>query len=452
MRLNSIKAIANAVLYEGYILYPYRPSSIKNRQRWTFGGVFPTSFDQQGDASFMETQVLLRGGEQAVFGAHFRFLQVVKREIGLLAAPADELPKDGAPALTLVPRLDVDGRELLAWEEALEREVVLGPLRPADIQDAAFVTPLRFEPARSFEPVRDRNGRIVAVLVRTSLAIDGVVEAKARRLAPELWKLTLRIENVTPLAEADRRDRAAAQLRAFASTHAIITVEGGGFISLLDPPDELRTAAAQCTHVGAFPVLVGGQDNRAMLASPIILYDYPAIAPESPGDLYDGTEIDEILTLRILAMTDAEKREMASVDARARALLERTHALTADDMARLHGVMRDGASQASELDPPPAIKDRETPRLVSLIDNGRPLCVGARVRLRPKSGGDVMDIALRDKLAVVEAIERDFEDRIHVAVTLLDDPGRDLGAAGFPGHRFFFSQEEIEPIAAGDAP
>ena len=182
MRLDSIKAIANAVLYEGYILYPYRPSSIKNRQRWTFGGVFPTSFDQQGDASFMETQVLLRGGEQAVFGAHFRFLQVVKREIGLLAAPADELPKDGAPALTLVPRLDVDGRELLAWEEALEREVVLGPLRAADIQDAAFVTPLRFEPARSFEPVRDRNGRIVAVLVRTSLAIDGVVEAKARRL------------------------------------------------------------------------------------------------------------------------------------------------------------------------------------------------------------------------------------------------------------------------------
>jgi hypothetical protein len=72
------------------------------------------------------------------------------------------------------------------------------------------------------------------------------------------------------------------------------------------------------------------------------------------------------------------------------------------------------------------------------------------VRLRPKPGGDVMDIALKGKIAVVEAIERDFEDRVHVAVTLLDDPGRDLGAAGFPGHRFFFSQEEIEPIAAGE--
>lgn len=452
MKLDSIKAIANAVLYEGYILYPYRPSSIKNRQRWTFGGVFPKPFEQQGDASFMETQVLLRDGEQAVFRAHLRFLQVVTREIGRLATPANELPEDREPALTFVPSLDVDGRELFAWEEALEREVDLGPLRPADIQDAGLVTPFRFECRRSFEPIRARDGRIVAAFIRTSCRIEGVVEARARRLASDLWKLTLRIENLTPLAEADLQQRAAAQLRAFASTHAILTSDGGAFISLLDPPDECREAAAQCANVGAFPVLVGGEGNRGMLSSPIILYDQPSIAPESPGDLFDGAEIDEILTLRILALTDAEKREMASVDARARALLERTHALTADDMARLHGVMRDGASQISRIDPTPAIKNREKPSLVSLIDNGAALCVGARVRLRPKAGGDVLDIALRDRIAIVEAIERDFEDRIHVAVTLLDDPGRDLGAAGFPGHRFFFSQEEIEPIGAGDAP
>jgi hypothetical protein len=451
MKIDSIKAIANAVLYEGYILYPYRPSSIKNRQRWTFGGVFPKSFNQQGDASFMETQVLLRGGEQAAFGVHLRFLQIVKREVGLLATPADELTKEGEPGLTLVPRLNIDGRELLAWEEAIEREVALDPLRPVDFQRAGLVTPFRFEGGRSIEPVRDRNGRIVAALIRTSHAIDGVVETKAQRLAPDLWKLTVRIENLTSLADSDRTQRAEAQLRAFASTHAILDADGGRFISLLDPPDEFREAAAQCVNVGAFPVLVGGEDNRAMLSSPIILYDHPTIAPESPGDLFDGAEIDEILTLRILAMTDAEKREMAAVDARARALLERTHALTADDMARLHGVMRDGLSQVSQSESPLAVDEREKPRLVSLINGRRPLCVGARVRLRPKTGGDIMDIALRDKLAVVEAIERDFEDRVHIAVTLLDDPGRDLGAAGFPGHRFFFSQEEIEPIAAGEA-
>ena len=452
MKLDSIRAIANAVLYEGYILYPYRPSSIKNRQRWTFGGVFPKAFDQHGDASRMETQVLLRGGEQAAFNVHFRFLQVMTREVGQLTTPAQELPVEGEPALTRVPNLHVDGRELLAWEEAIEREIGFGPLRPADVQGAASVTPFCFKGAREFEPVRDRSGRIVAALIRTSQKIQGVVETKAQKLSPDVWKLTIGIENVTPLAVADREERAAAQLRAFASTHAILTVEDGAFISLLDPPDDLRDAAGQCRNVGAFPVLVGGEDNSAMLASPIILYDHPAIAAESPGDLFDGTEIDEILTLRILAMTDAEKREMASVDARARALLERTHALTAEDMARLHGVMRNHPSQASEVEPPPTGGDHEKPRLVSLLESGRSLCVGARVRLRPKSGGDIMDIALKDKIAVVEAFERDFEDRIHVAVTLIDDPGRDLGAAGFPGHRFFFSQEEIEPIAAGDGP
>ena len=452
MKLGSIRAIANAVLYEGYILYPYRPSSIKNRQRWTIGGVFPKAFDRQGDASRMETQVLLRGGEQAAFNIHFRFLQVMTREIGQLATPAQELPEEGEPALTRVPSLNVDGRELLAWEEAIEREIALGPLRAADIQEVSAVLPFRFEGAREIEPVRGEDGCIAAVLIRTSHEIQGVVEGRAERLARDLWKLTIRIENVTPLAGAGREERAAAQLRAFASTHAILTVQDGAFVSLLDPPDDLREAAAQCRNVGAFPVLVGGQDNSAMLASPIILYDHPAIAPESPGDLFDGTEIDEILTLRILAMTDAEKREMASVDARARALLERTHALTAEDMARLHGVMREHPSQGSQIEPPPMGRDHEKPRLVSLLDSGRSLCVGARVRLRPKSGGDIMDIALKDKIAVVEAIERDFEDRIHVAVTLIDDPGRDLGAAGFPGHRVFFSQEEIEPIAAGDGP
>lgn len=452
MKLDSIRAIANAVLYEGYILYPYRPSSIKNRQRWTFGGVFPKAFDQQGDASRMETQVLLRGGEQAAFNAHFRFLQVMTREVGQLATPVRELPVEGEPALTRVSSFNVDGQELLAWEEAIEREIGLGPLRPADVQGAACVTPFCFKGAREFEPVRDRSGRIVAALIRTSQTIQGVVEAKAQKQSPDVWKLTIGIENVTPLTGADREERAAAQLRAFASTHAILTVEDGAFISLLDPPDDLREAAGECRNVGAFPVLVGGQDNSAMLASPIILYDHPAIAPESPGDLFDGTEIDEILTLRILAMTDAEKREMASVDARARALLERTHALTAEDMARLHGVMRNHPSQASQIEPPPMGGDHEKPRLVSLLESGRSLCVGARVRLRPKSGGDIMDIVLKDKIAVVEAIERDFEDRIHVAVTLIDDPGRDLGAAGFPGHRFFFSQEEIEPIAAGEGP
>ena len=132
--------------------------------------------------------------------------------------------------------------------------------------------------------------------------------------------------------------RAAAVVRL---THTALTVEDGEFISLLDPPAEFSEAVAQCRNIGTWPVLVGIEGQRdTMLSSPIILYDYPQIAPESPGDLFDGTEIDEILTLRIMAMTDEEKHEMRGVDDRARRILERTEDLPEEHFMKLHGVLR----------------------------------------------------------------------------------------------------------------
>jgi hypothetical protein len=74
---------------------------------------------------------------------------------------------------------------------------------------------------------------------------------------------------------------------------------------------------------------------------------------------------------------------------------------------------------------------------------------GDRVRLRPRAGGDIFDLALAGKTAIIEAIEQDYEDKIHFAVVLEDDPGRDLGMLRQPGHRFFFSPEEVEPLATG---
>src|SRR3954454_17507673 len=132
----------------------------------------------------------------------------------------------------------------------------------------------------------------------------------------------------TPLAGATSRTREEALLRSFVSTHTLLGVRGGEFVSLIDPPLPWRDAAAGCRNVGTWPVLVGEEGQKdAMLSSPIILYDYPLVAPESPGDLFDCTEIDEILTLRILTLTEEERREMSAVDGRARALLERTEAL-----------------------------------------------------------------------------------------------------------------------------
>jgi hydrogenase maturation protease len=130
-------------------------------------------------------------------------------------------------------------------------------------------------------------------------------------------------------------------LRSFASTHAVLGIREGEFVSLTDPPPVWRAAADACRNVGGWPVLVG--DNGAkdtVLFSPIILGDYPQIAPESPGDFFDGTEIDEMLTLRILTLTDDEKRAMAAVDSRTRDLLARTEAQARESLLSLHGTVR----------------------------------------------------------------------------------------------------------------
>jgi hydrogenase maturation protease len=136
-------------------------------------------------------------------------------------------------------------------------------------------------------------------------------------------------------------DRDERLLHSLVSAHTILTVEGGEFVSLLDPPEALRTEAAACDNVRTWPVMAGDPGCRStMLSSPIIIYDYPTLAPESAGDLFDATEIDEILSLRILTMTEDEQREMAGADEHARLLLERTRSLGADDFMKMHGTMR----------------------------------------------------------------------------------------------------------------
>jgi hypothetical protein len=123
--------------------------------------------------------------------------------------------------------------------------------------------------------------------------------------------------------------------------HSILHLAGGAFVSSIDPPEDFRAAVAECCNLGAWPVLVGDDAKRdTVLAAPIILYDYPQIAPESPGDLFDGTEIDEILALRILTLTDAEKLEVRNGDNRARHILERTEMLPPEHFQKLHGALR----------------------------------------------------------------------------------------------------------------
>src|SRR6185436_9735376 len=160
----------------------------------------------------------------------------------------------------------------------------------------------------------------------------------------------------------------------------LLRCEGGAFVSLLEPPAELAEVARSCRHEGVWPVLVGEAPKRdLMLASPIHVYDYPAVAPESRGDFYDATEIDEMLALRVETLTEAEKREARQTDPRAAALLDRCEAMSEADRLALHGARRDAL---------------------------RP---GDRVRLRPRPGRDVFDMALSGELATIVSTEQDFE-------------------------------------------
>ena len=329
--------VARAVLYEGYLLYPYRPS-VKNRHRWTFGGLYPPRWTagHDGDAGEFLTECLVRGSPRTVIEPKLGFLHLVKRTMHDLSSRE-------------VESLQVGEERLEAWQEAVE-VAVLPPARPIeDLADARRDQPFDFGARRDRSPVLDPDGRVVGFVIRQSPAICGMVEASARLLEGSLYRVTFRVRNLTELADAAAKGRDQALLHSLASAHLVLRVREGEFISLLDPPVGLERHAAECRNVGVWPVLVGnGTEKDTLLASPIILYDYPQVAPESPGDFFDSTEIDEMLVLRIQTLTPDEKKMMAAVDARARALLERTGAMGPEDLLSLHGTMRDGGGGGTE--------------------------------------------------------------------------------------------------------
>jgi hypothetical protein len=344
-----LEKIANAVLYEGFLLYPYRNSAVKNQGRWHFGTVGPVG---SGYPAEMQTEVLVEATAQTVVDIKVRFLQ-------------DRTEREWTTSQALFSA-------------------------PPEIHSFSFGE------------------------------LTGAVHVSATRVTENIVRLSVRIQNASRKTGDESRTQPSP--RHMLSCHTLLGVQNGAFISLIDPPDAYRAAAAACRNAGTWPVLAGREGERTlMLSSPIILYDYPQIAPESKGDFYDSTEMDEMLTLRVLTLTDEEKQEVRDSGDQGREILERTETLPPEHVSKLHGVIRSLRNTAK-------LEFRQ----------------GDRVRLRPQKKGDVFDIVLNGKTAIIESVERDFEDRVHIAVTVEDDPGRDLGVLRQIGHRFFFSPEEVE--------
>jgi hypothetical protein len=329
--MDPVRQIADAVLYEGYILWPYRRSAIKNRQRWTFGGVYPPAWSagrSGDDPSIMLTQCLLEGDRDTRLDVRVRFLQVVERQV-LAERPGGLEPVD---------ELEVGGERHVSWQEAAEREPTAEAVPLAQLVSERRV-PVHIPAGRRREELADASGRLVGAQERSWKALEGAVDVGAEQLREGLFRVTVRISNTSAWTGGGREE---ALRHTFCSTHTVLAAVGGGFVSLTDPPERLRDAADACENSGTWPVLVGEEGERGtVLSSPIILPDHPQIAPESPGDLFDATEIDQMLVLNILSLTDEERREMRAADPRAREILERTEALTEEELMKLHGAVRE---------------------------------------------------------------------------------------------------------------
>ena len=405
------KAIADAVLYEGYLLYPYRASATKNRVRWQWGVLMPPSFTTGGERPDSRAETLVVPDSDAVLHLRLRFLQLQER--------VAEVP-DGA-GHRAVGSVTVSGREHTTWDEAVEREVeVVLPL--AEWWGSGTRVPFEVVGGEDVEMIGGGAG-----LVRRRAALTGELSVRAEPVPPGLLRLVVHVRNTSAWERPDA-DRNAALRHALIAAHTLLSLSRGGFLSLLDPPDWAAAAAAECHNERTWPVLMGGQGRSdTVLCAPIILYDHPEIAVQSPGDLFDGTEIDELLTLRTMTLTDEEKRQVRATDARAADLLDRVEGLPASSLEALHGTMR-----------------REQPVPDHVVVDGIRVAEGSRVRLRPARGADAQDMFLAGRTALVRAVLSDVDGGWRLAVTLDDDEAADLLAEC--GLYRYFAPEEVEPL------
>jgi hypothetical protein len=450
MTLALARRAADAVLYEGYLLYPYRSTAAKNQVRWQFGVLGPPGAADAGigEDAGLAVQCLLRPDDgTATVTVHLRFLQLQRRQ-------AERVRADGS--FEPVGELRAGDLVWTTWDEAVEVERELGVFPVTDLRRGVDLV------------VAVAGGEDVEVvpgglLVRRRNALHA---RASLRVADDEGLLRLRIA-VTNTAEP-ATDKDAALRSSLIGAHLLLTADGARFVSVIDPPADARAAAGRCGQHRCWPVLAGdggpqGQTSDVVLAAPIILYDHPAVAPESVGPMFDSTEIDEILTLRVLTLTDEEKAQARATDARAAAVIDRCEQMSPGELQRLHGILRD--PHAVDPDPAPVLTGDAwwaaeaaapvSPETDAVLVAGTRVARGSRVRLRPSRRADAQDMFLAGQEARVSAVHVDLDGETYVAVTLLDDALIDDGMAelhDWYGRYLYFAPDELEPLAGTGDP
>ncbi|MEU0674721.1 hypothetical protein ABZ330_17845 [Streptomyces sp. NPDC006172] len=458
------RQVADAVLFEGYVLYPYRASAAKNRLRWQFGVLVPPGWGADTEEhDFQHTECLMEPKADATLSVELRFLHARRRTV-------QRLRPDGG--FDTVDELPLDDRVLVPWDEGGEERVeVVAPV--AELLGDGVTVPFSRPAREESEPVLDAAGRTLGRLVRRCEGISGEVRLSAVELdGPyRVLRLTAVVENTTAWTPPDGGGgRDAALPHCLVASHLLMALSAGSFLSMTDPPEWAKAATAACRNLHTWPVLAG-EPGRAdlVLSSPIILEDHPAIAPESPGALYDATEIDEILALRTAALTDEEKREARGTDERAAAVIDLADTMPPEVLERLHGAVR-GLREATRPaaaataapasggfpdehgvirpDTPwwdPASDAGFDPARDRVLVDGRTLGAGSRVTLRPGlRRTDAQDLFLQGRTARVEAVLHDVDGAVHLAVTVEGDPGADIRRE--QGRFLYFQPDEVTPL------
>jgi hypothetical protein len=253
-----------------------------------------------------------------------------------------------------------------------------------------------------------------------------------------LMRVTVAVENATEVA--DGLTRTEALEHSLLSTHVVVRcATGGRFMSPIAPPDDAATAVMTCANVNTYPVLATPGDD-AILGAAIILPDHPEIAPESRGSLFDSTEIEEALLLHVLALTDGERAELAGADPAVKAMIERAVKATPADIMALHG-------RVTVTDPAPKTEaDSDVRGEEDVVVDGRTFSRGGQVVLRPEANRNAQDHLLDGRSATIERIYIDYDDQVHLCVTVDDDPGQDIMRD--IGRYLYFKPTEVEVIGS----
>jgi hypothetical protein len=378
MATEALDRLVDSLLYEGYALYPYTPGATKNAMPTPFGIVYPPDYAHLGSHTFdlIRVECVLTHDEGAKVAGTARFLQAsgerhegVARRVEIDATSVEQLLGDGAGAEFSFERGD-DGPPL-----------------------------------------------------------TGRARLRAERVGEGVARMRMCVHNTTELeVPGTELDRPAALLASMLSTHLVLEADGGVFVSPLERFGEVGEAVSECRNVNTWPVLASPDDDAVMGAA-IFLPDHPSIAPESLGNLFDNTEIEEALLLHVQTLSDSERTEISEHDPKVREMIERAEGATPEQIMGLHGRM--------ELKDPRAGEEQ--------VEVGEQVIRrGATVVLRPhgRNGGDPYDTILRGRAATVERIYFDYEDGVHLGVTVDEDPGQELMRDS--GRYLFFRPEEVE--------